>query len=132
MRVINRNIPEILRSSKSVAVVGISDKQGRASNRVAKLLKREGYTVVPVNPLITEWDGQVTFPDLESIPDPVDIVNIFRRPEHVPDIVDAAIRIGAKTVWMQLGVIDESAAKKALDSGLHVVMDRCIAIELWG
>ena len=129
---INRNISEILRSSKSVAVVGISDKPGRPSNRVAKLLKREGYTVFPVNPLITQWDGQATYPDLESVPASVDIVDIFRRPEHVPDIVDAAIRIGAKTVWMQLGVVHEPAAMKALESGLHVVMDRCIAIELWG
>ena len=89
-------------------------------------MQRAGYRIIPVNPHETEILGEKCYPDLDSIPDPVDIVDIFRRPEYVPEIVEAAIRIGAKAVWMQEGVIHEDAARRAAEAGLAVVMDRCI------
>jgi hypothetical protein len=89
-------------------------------------MQRSGYRIIPVNPLETEILGEKCYPDLDSVPVAIDIVDIFRRPEHVPAIVEAAIRKGAKAVWMQEGVIHEEAAKKAVDAGLAVVMDRCI------
>jgi predicted CoA-binding protein len=97
----------------------------RASNGVAQYLKRAGYRIIPVNPNESEVLGEKAYGHLDEIPDKVDMVDIFRRPEHVPDIVEAAIRVGAKTVWMQEGVIHEQAAARAQAAGLNVVMDRC-------
>ena len=114
---------------KTIAVVGISDNPERPSNSVAKFLEAHGYDIIPVNPNLTEWEGRKCYPDLLSIPVKVDVVDIFRRPEAVPPIVDEAIAIKAKAVWMQLGIINEEAAEKARKAGIEVVMDRCMKIE---
>lgn len=121
---------EILHRWRAVAVVGMSPDPARPSHSVSAFLKRRGYTIIPVNPRISEVLGEIAYPDLRSIPFPVEIVDIFRRSEHVGPIVDDAIAIGAKAVWMQLGVIDEAAARRARAAGLEVAMDRCPAIEL--
>lgn len=119
-------IAEILHSARTIAVVGLSSKRYRPSYGVAEYLKRAGYRIVPVNPLETEVLGEPAYPDLDSVPGPVDIVDIFRRSEFVPAVVEAAIRKGAKVVWMQEGVIHDGAARRAEAAGLIVVMDRCI------
>jgi predicted CoA-binding protein len=119
-------ISEILRSARTIAVVGLSGKRFRPSYGVAEYLKRSGYRIIPVNPLETTVLGETAYPDLESIPEPVDIVDIFRRSEFVPDIVEAAIRKGASAIWMQEGVYHEAAARRAEEAGLVVAMDRCI------
>jgi predicted CoA-binding protein len=119
-------ISEILHTSRTIAVVGLSGKRFRPSYGVAEYLKRSGYRIIPVNPNETEVLGERSYPDLDSIPGPVDLVDIFRRSEYVPEIVEAAIRKGAMAVWMQEGVIHEAAAQRAEDAGLAVVMDRCI------
>jgi hypothetical protein len=121
-----RQISEILRVGRTIAVVGLSAKRYRPSYGVAEYLQRAGYRVIPVNPHETEILGERCYPDVESVPEPIDIVDIFRRSEFVPEIVEAAIRKGAKVVWMQEGVIHEEAARRAQEAGLEVVMDRCI------
>ena len=120
---------DILRSAKTIAVVGLSSKRTRPSYGVSEYMQRAGYRIIPVNPAETEILGEKAYPDLESIPVPVDLVNIFRRSELVPPVVDAAIRIGAKAIWMQEDVIHEEAAGKARAAGLLVVMDRCLLKE---
>jgi uncharacterized protein len=117
---------EILRSARTIAVVGLSGRRFRPSYGVAEYLQRAGYRVIPVNPFETAILGETCYPDLDSVPEPIDIVDIFRRPEFVPEIVEAAIRKGAKMVWMQEGVIHEPAARRAEEAGLAVAMDRCI------
>jgi predicted CoA-binding protein len=119
-------IAEILAAARTIAVVGLSAKRSRPSHGVAEYLQRAGYRVIPVNPNIAEVLGEKSYPSLDAIPETVDIVDIFRRPEHVPAIVEAAIRKGAKTVWMQEGVVHEEAARHAESAGLAVIMDRCI------
>jgi predicted CoA-binding protein len=119
------NLAEIFESTRTIAVVGLSSNPMRASNGVAQYLKRAGYRIIPVNPNESEVLGEKAYGHLDDVPDKVDMVDIFRRPEHVPDIVEAAIRVGAKTVWMQEGVIHEQAAARAQAAGLNVVMDRC-------
>jgi predicted CoA-binding protein len=119
-------ISEILHTCRTIAVVGLSSKRFRPSYGVAEYLKRSGYRIIPVNPYETEVLGERCYPDLESVPEPVDLVDIFRRSEYVPEIVEAAIRKGAKAVWMQEGVVHEPAAQRAEQAGLAVVMDRCI------
>jgi hypothetical protein len=121
-----RQISEILRVGRTIAVVGLSAKRYRPSYGVAEYLQRAGYRVIPVNPHETEILGEKCYPDIESVPEPIDIVDIFRRSEFVPEIVEAAIRKGAKAVWMQEGVVHEEAARRAREAGLEVVMDRCI------
>ena len=123
------NIPDLLAHARTIAVVGLSGKRYRASHGVAEYLQRAGYRIIPVNPRESEVLGEKAYPDLDSVPEPVDIVDIFRRPEFVPEIVEAAIRKGAKAVWMQEGVIHEDAARRAREAGLDVVMDRCILKE---
>ena len=120
---------EILNFSRVVAVVGLSSKPDRPSYRVASYLKEQGYKIIPVNPAEKEILGELCYPDLASIPEPVDVVDIFRRSEDVPPIVEEAIRIGAKAVWMQEGVINEEAAARAREAGLGVVMDKCMRKE---
>lgn len=122
-------IADILRSARTIAVVGVSSKRFRPSYGVTEYMQRAGYRIIPVNPQETEVLGERSYPDLDSIPGPVDIVDIFRRSEFVPEIVDAAIRKGAKMVWMQEGVIHEEAARRAEAAGLTVVMDHCILKE---
>ena len=119
----------ILRECRRVAVVGISDRPARDSHRVAAYLQRAGYEIVPVNPNVTEVLGLRCWPSLEAAPGPIDVVDVFRRSELVEPVVDAAIAVGAKAVWMQDGVVNERAAAKARAAGLLVVMDRCTAIE---
>ncbi len=122
-------IRAILSESKTIAVVGLSDNPERPSYIVAKYLHEHGYDIIPVNPALTGWLGLKAYPDLRSIPEKLDVVDIFRKPETVPEIVDAAIGIGAKVVWMQEGVVNEPAAEKARRTGLLVVMDRCLKKE---
>jgi predicted CoA-binding protein len=119
-------ISEILRVCRTIAVVGLSAKRYRPSYGVAEYMQRAGYRIIPVNPHETEILGEKCYPDVESVPEPIDIVDIFRRSEFVPEIVEAAIRKGAKAVWMEEGVIHEEAARRAREAGLEVVMDRCI------
>jgi len=119
-------INKLLTTAKTIAVVGLSPKEARPSNMVARYLIEAGYTVIPVNPGQTEILGLPCYPDLAAIPTPVDIVNIFRRSEDVPPIVAEAIAIGARMLWMQEGVIHAEAARSAKAAGLVVVMDRCI------
>ena len=122
-------IPELLKSSKTIAVVGLSNKRFRPSHGVAEYMQRNGYRIIPVNPFEQAVLGEKCYPDLESVPERVDIVDIFRRAEFVPAIVEAAIRIGARAVWMQEGVVHEDAAERAATAGLVVVMDRCLLKE---
>ncbi len=123
------NIPELLKTSQTIAVVGLSPKRFRPSYGVAQYLQRNGYRIIPVNPLDVPVLGEKSYPSLDAIPEPVDIVNIFRRAEFVPEIVEAAIRVGAKAVWMQEGIVNEAAAERARAAGLTVVMDACISTE---
>ena len=119
-------IAEILKTARTIAVVGLSPKRYRPSYGVAEYLQKAGYRIIPVNPRESELLGERCYPDLEAIPEAVDIVDIFRRSEFVPGIVEAAIRKGAKVIWMQEGVVHEDAARRAQAAGLEVVMDRCI------
>ena len=123
------NLSEILQPGQTIAVVGLSGKRYRPSFGVAEYMKNAGFHIIPVNPFESEVLGEKSYQKLESIPEHVDIVDIFRRSEFVLEIVDAAIRIGARTIWMQEGVIHEEAAAKARAAGLTVVMDRCILKE---
>ena len=124
-----RQISEILRIGRTIAVVGLSAKRYRPSYGVAEYMQRAGYRIIPVNPHETEVLGEKCYPDVESVPEPIDIVDIFRRSEFVPEIVEAAIRKGAKAIWMQEGVIHEEAARRAREADIEVVMDRCILKE---
>jgi len=124
-----RTLRRILNEYKRVAVVGLSADWSRPSNFAAKYLLDHGFEVIPVNPKYEEILGQKCYPDLLSIPTPVDIVDLFQRVDRIPPFVDQAIEIGARVVWMQLGIIHEEAAQKARDAGLEVIMDRCMKIE---
>ncbi|HUI81952.1 MAG TPA: CoA-binding protein [Bryobacteraceae bacterium] len=121
-----KRISEILQSARTIAVVGLSGKRYRPSFGVAEYLQRAGYRIIPVNPEEVEVLGEKCYPDLDSVPDAIDVVDIFRRSEFVPDIVEAAIRKGAKAIWMQEGVVHEEAARRAEQAGITVAMDRCI------
>ena len=122
-------IADILRNSRVIAVVGLSPKPERPSHGVALYMKGQGYTIVPVNPGQKEIGGDVCYPSLLDVPGPVDIVNIFRDPAAVPEIVEQAIVKKAKVVWMQLGIVHNEAAAKARAAGLKVVMNKCIMVE---
>jgi predicted CoA-binding protein len=123
------SIPEILKETRTIAVVGLSSNHMRPSNGVGEYLKRVGYRVIPVNPNEAEVLGEKSYARLEDVPEKIDMVDVFRRPEFVPDIVESAIRVGAKTVWLQEEVVHEAAAERARGAGLNVVMDRCILKE---
>lgn len=120
----------ILENHKVIAMVGISPKADRPSNGVARFLMAQGYTVIPVNPGQTEILGQPCYPSLQDIPVKVDMVDVFRKAEDVPPIAAAAIAIGAKSLWLQLGIVSDEAAAQASAAGLDVVMDRCPKIEI--
>ena len=124
-------INELLNSTKTIAVVGLSSKPYRASFGVSQSLQDSGYRIIPVNPNESEVLGEKCYVRLEDIPEKIDIVDIFRRSELVPEIVDAAIRIGARAIWMQEGVEDEPSAERARKAGLFVIMDNCIAKEIY-
>jgi predicted CoA-binding protein len=125
------SITELLASAKTIAVVGLSSKPYRASFGVTETLQSSGYRIFPVNPNETEVLGEKCYARLEDISEKIDIVDIFRRPEFVPEIVDAAIRIGARAIWMQEGVEDERSAERARRAGLFVVMNLCIAKQIF-
>jgi len=120
---------ELLKSSRTIAVVGLSSRRHRPSHGVAEYLKSVGYRIIPVNPRETEVLGEKSYARLEDIPEHVDIVDIFRRSEFVPEIVESAIHIGARGVWMQEGVIHPEAAERARRAGLFVIMNACILKE---
>jgi predicted CoA-binding protein len=128
----DQEIAELLTQARTIAVVGASDRPDRPSYGVMKALQSHGYRVLPVNPQITgeHVHGEFVWRELAQIGEPIDIVDIFRRPEAAGEAVDQAIFAGAKAVWMQLGVVNEEAAKRAEEAGLKVVMDRCIKIEV--
>ncbi|MEM2137678.1 MAG: CoA-binding protein [Candidatus Anstonellaceae archaeon] len=114
---------------KTIAVVGLSDNPERPSFRVAKYLAEHSYEIIPVNPAISEWLGRKSYPDVLSVPQKIDVVDVFRKPEAVPEIAELAIEVGAKALWLQEGVVHDEAAKKAESAGLLVVMDRCLMKE---
>lgn len=119
----------ILKENHTIAVVGLSANWHRPSFFAAKYLQQHGYRVIPVNPMYTEVLGEKCYPDLKSVPEKIDVVDCFRKTEDIPPLAEQAIEIGAKVLWLQLGVIHEEAARRALDAGLDVVMDRCMKIE---
>lgn len=119
----------LLGAARTVAVVGLSSKPHRPSHGVARYLQRHGYRVVPVNPNETEVLGERAYPSLEKVPGPVDVVDVFRRSEFTPDIARQAVRVGAKALWLQLGIVNEEAARIAEQGGLDVVMGVCIRTE---
>ena len=127
---VNQDIDQIVKDYRKVAAVGISDKPYRPSYDVARYLKNRGFTIFPVNPKLDRVLDLPCYPSLKDIPEPVEIVDIFRRPEFVLPVVEEAISIGAKVVWMQLGVVNEQAARLALEAGLKVVMDACLKVEV--
>jgi predicted CoA-binding protein len=122
----DKELKDILLSAKTIASVGVSGNQEKESYWIVSYLKEQGYHIIPVNPTATEILGEKSYPDLESVPDKIDVVQVFRKPEDVPPVVDGAIKAGAKVVWMQEGIINEAAAQKARDAGLQVVMDTCM------
>lgn len=119
-------VAEIFRQSKTIAVVGLSDDPSRPSNEVAAYLQSQGYEIIPVNPRVSQVLGAVCYPDLHAVPKPVDVVDVFRRSEHVVPIARAAVEVGAKVLWLQDGVVNEEAAEIAREAGLAVVMDDCM------
>jgi predicted CoA-binding protein len=124
-------ITELLATAKTIAVVGLSSKPSRPSFGVAQILQTSGYRIIPVNPGESQILGEKCYATLEEIPEKIDIVDVFRRPEFVAEVVDAAIRIGARAIWMQEGVVDERSAERARRAGIFVVMDRCIAKDVY-
>jgi len=119
---------DILLDTKTIASVGLSSNPGKESYGIVQYLMSQGYRVIPVNPTATEILGEKAYPDLSSVPERIDVVQVFRRPEDVPPVVDEAIKVGAKTVWMQEGIVNEEAAAKARAAGLQVVMDACMRV----
>jgi predicted CoA-binding protein len=117
---------DILTSARTIASVGLSANQEKESYWIVSYLKEQGYRIIPVNPTASEILGEKAYPDLESVPEPIDVVQVFRRAEDVPPVVDAAIKAGAKVVWMQEGIVNEEAAQKAREAGLQVVMNACM------
>lgn len=122
-------IERLVRESRTVAVVGLSANPARPSFGVVRYLRRSGLEIFPVNPNLDEWEGLKAYPSVADLPAPVDIVDVFRRPEHVPAIAREAVALGAGALWMQLGVISPEGASLAAAGGLDVVMDRCLAVE---
>jgi len=122
-------IAHMLQAARTIAIVGLSDKPDRASFRVAKYLQHNGYRIVPVNPNVMEVLGEPAVARLREVKIPVDVVDIFRKPEFVPEIVEDAIAIGAKAVWMQEGIVHNGAAQRARRAGLQVVMNKCMMKE---
>lgn len=119
-------IRQLLNSIHSIAVVGLSPNQSRPSFRVASGLQSLGYRIIPVRPMVTEVLGEKAFPDLESLPELPDIVDVFRAAEHAPAIVESCIKLGIRRLWLQDGVVHEEAAQRARDAGITVIMDRCM------
>lgn len=129
MQVETDPITDVLRKAKTIAVVGLASSPLRPSHGVAAYMQQHGYRIIPVNPMISESLGEKSYPSLLAIPEKVDIVNVFRRPEFVPEVVEQAIQIKAPVLWLQETVVHEEAAEKARTAGVFVVMDRCILKE---
>jgi predicted CoA-binding protein len=125
----DQQMKELLQKAHTIAVVGLSSSRFRASYGVSQYMQSAGYRIIPVNPNEQEVLGEKSYARLEDVPEKIDVVDVFRRSEFVPEIVDAAIRVGARAIWMQDGVVDETAAQRARDAGLFVVMDDCILRE---
>jgi uncharacterized protein len=123
------DIGRLLSAVKTIAVVGLSNDPMRPSHGVSSYMQQQGYRIIPVNPTISEALGERSYPDLASVPEEIDLVNVFRRPDYVPAIVDEAIRLKLPAIWLQEGVIHPEAASKAREAGMPVVMDRCILKE---
>ena len=122
-------ITQLLQSAKTIVVVGLTDTPLRPSYGVSHYMQSQGYRIIPVNPNIMAWMGEKSYPSLLDVPEKIDIVNVFRRPDAVPEVVEQAIQIKAPAIWMQEGVIHPEAAEKARQAGIFVVMDRCILKE---
>lgn len=122
-------ITDLLNKAKTIAVVGLTDSAMRPSFGVSQYMRANGYRIIPVNPNITEWLGEKAYPSLSEVPEKIDIVDIFRRSEAVPEVVEQAIKIKAPAIWLQEGVIHEEAAERARKAGIFVVMDLCILKE---
>ena len=122
-------IEKILTAYKTIAVVGISAKEGRPANDVPHYMLSQGYKIIPVNPTLEEWNGIKAYPDLKSVPEKIELVNIFRQSEDIPPVLEDAIVAGAKAIWMHSGIINEQAAAKARAAGIEVMMDHCIRVE---
>lgn len=125
----DREIRQILETARTIAIVGLSDKPERDSHQVAAYLQAHGYRVIPVNPMVSGILGEKSYPSVSSIPEQIDVVDVFRKPDAVMEIVEDAIQAGASAVWLQLGVVNLEAAGRAAEAGLQVVMDRCMKIE---
>ncbi|WAH35568.1 CoA-binding protein [Alicyclobacillus dauci] len=125
----DETIAKILEDAKTIAVVGLSDKPERDSYRVAEYLQRHGYRIIPVNPSIDTVLGQKSVPSLRDLDDPVDIIDVFRRSDALPAVVDESLTLSAPVIWAQLGIINEDAAQTATENGKTMIMDRCIKIE---
>ncbi len=125
----DETLRQALLGARNIAVVGLSDNPSRPSYGVARYLQSQGYRIIPVNPNITEVLGEQAYPDLISIPDVVDMVDIFRRSDQVAPHVDEAISKGVLTIWMQIGVVDQESARRATEAGITVIMDRCALVE---
>lgn len=122
----DETMKEILLNTKTIASVGLSGNEEKVSHWVGVYLMGEGYRVIPVNPTTEKILGEKSYPDLQSVPEKIDVVQVFRRPEDVPQVVEDAIAVGAKVVWMQEGIVNEEAAQRAREAGLQVVMDACM------
>lgn len=125
----DKELKDILLSAKTIASVGLSSNPAKESYGIALYLKEQGYRIIPVNPTTPEVFGEKSYPDLESVPEKIDVVQVFRKQEDVPPVVEGAIKAGAKVVWMQEGIVNEQAAQTARDAGLQVVMDACMRAE---
>ena len=122
-------ITKLLQSAKTIAVVGLTDTPTRPSYGVSHYMQSQGYRIIPVNPNIKEWEGEKAYPSLLDVPEKIDIVDVFRRPDAVPEVVEQAIQIKAPAIWMQESVVHQEAAEKARQAGIFVVMDKCILKE---
>jgi predicted CoA-binding protein len=122
-------IKQILQESHTIAVVGLSDDPSKTSHMVSEAMQRKGYRIIPVNPNAASILGETSYATLKDVPVPIDIVNVFRRPEHTPPIAEEAVAVGAKVLWLQLGISNEETASIASNGGLKVIMDRCIKVE---
>lgn len=125
----DQQLRALLERTRTIAVVGMSDKPDRPSHYVAQFMRERGYTIIPVNPRYREIDGMKCYASLRDIPGPVDMVNVFRRPDDIPPIAEDAVAIGASSLWIQLGLVSETAEAIAEAAGLEVVMDQCIKVE---
>nr|ADN16669.1 CoA-binding domain protein [Gloeothece verrucosa PCC 7822] len=126
----NESIKSILKLAKTIALVGYSDQPTRPSYQIGQFLREKGYVVYPVNPTISEIDGQRCYSSLSEIPKAIDLVNVFRRGEYLPEIVEECIKLKIKIIWLQLGIFNEQAQQKAIDAGIQVIVNRCIRTEL--